>query len=50
MSFGGGKGPIYFANLMCTGRESEIKNCKRYNKIGIGEACNHNEDLGVKCY
>lgn len=49
-NFGGGQGEILFINLRCRGSEDQITSCSRYNKIGIGNVCDHTEDLGVLCY
>lgn len=47
--FGGGSGEVLFANVRCKGTEQDIKVCPRYQLIGIGSVCGHDEDLGVKC-
>ena len=45
MGFGQGTGAIHIDDLQCTGKETEVQNC-RFN--GWGEHnCQHSEDVGV---
>ncbi|XP_016133767.1 scavenger receptor cysteine-rich type 1 protein M130-like [Sinocyclocheilus grahami] len=44
--FGEGSGPIWISNLMCTGSESTLMNCRLF---GWGIEANHTEDAGVIC-
>lgn len=45
--FGHGSGPVWLANLDCSGSESTLKNCRsaELNK----EICHHGYDVGVTC-
>uniref|UniRef100_A0A673ISL9 Si:dkey-21h14.10 n=1 Tax=Sinocyclocheilus rhinocerous TaxID=307959 RepID=A0A673ISL9_9TELE len=44
--FGEGSGPIWISDLVCTGSESTLMNCRL---IGWGIEANHAEDAGVIC-
>jgi len=46
-SFGLGNGPIYLDNLICTGTETRLVDC-RNNGIGVHN-CGHSEDAGLRC-
>lgn len=43
--FGQGSGPIQIDNVLCTGVESELRNCS-YSQ---SNACGHSADVGVTC-
>ena len=45
--YGQGSGPIWLDDVLCTGRETSILEC-RANPIGVHN-CGHNEDVGILC-
>jgi deleted-in-malignant-brain-tumors protein 1 len=45
--YGKGSGPIFLANMYCTGSEFNLLDCNR-NMYGVQD-CKHYEDAGVKC-
>ena len=45
--FGEGSGPIYYDDVVCTGRETRLADCS-HSGIGIHN-CGHGEDAGVRC-
>ena len=45
--FGGGSGPIFLDNVVCSGGESSLLECQS-NPIGENN-CDHSEDAGVRC-
>ena len=45
--FGRGRGPIHYANMVCTGREARLADCF-HRGIGIHN-CDHGEDAGAVC-
>lgn len=45
--FGQGTGPIIYNDLVCTGNESDLSDCRQ---IALGHTdCSHSEDVGVSC-
>lgn len=45
--FGQGSGPIFLANIRCSGSEMSLLDCPRTVFVGI--ECTHSRDVGVKC-
>ena len=45
--YGQGSGPIWLDNVHCTGRETNILEC-RANPIGVHN-CGHHRDVGILC-
>ena len=43
--YGGGSGPIYYSNVLCTGNEARLVDCIIFD----GVFCYHYEDAGVRC-
>ena len=46
--FGRGRGPIWFDDMRCTGRETSPFRCRKRTPIG-SHNCGHHEDAGVVC-
>ena len=46
--FGPGSGPVFLADVHCTGSETTLLRCS-HSKISLGSYCNHNRDVGVRC-
>ena len=44
---GEGTGPIYYDDLLCTGREESLNECP-HNGVGVHN-CEHSDDAGVEC-
>ena len=47
-SYGSGLGRIWFDNMKCTGRESNLLDCFSYNGPLVS-SCDHTMDVGVTC-
>ena len=45
--FGQGSGPIFLANIRCSGSEMSLLDCPR--TVFVGVECTHSRDVGVKC-
>ena len=45
--YGGGSGPLYFANTFCDGSETHLVNCSEFTSTV--DICLHYEDVGVGC-
>ena len=43
--YGGGSGPIHYANFQCSGHETHLVDCS----VGPQFFCFHFEDAGVRC-
>ena len=46
--FGQGTGPVVLNNLLCSGSESSLLNCRSDGLGNIG-TCTHADDAGVVC-
>ena len=46
--YGLGSGPIFLADVHCSGTETTLLDC-RHAAISLGTLCTHNRDVGVKC-
>ena len=46
-AFGEGSGPIWYANVNCSGREANLTQCA-HDGLGVHN-CSHSEDAGVIC-
>ena len=49
LNYGAGGGSIWLSRLDCGGYESRLLDCRRYRSIG-STGCNHNQDVGIKCF
>ena len=47
--FGSGAGTIMLQNVLCTKNDTILASCGHYG-VGITVQCNHNNDVGIKCY
>ena len=45
--FGPGSGPVFLADVHCTGSERTLLECSKTVFVGI--ECTHSRDVGVKC-
>lgn len=46
--FGPGSGPVFLADVHCTGSEATLLHCP-HTAISLGSYCTHNRDVGVSC-
>ena len=47
--FGPGEGSIFLENVICPVNNTVLAKCGHYG-VGLTAQCNHNNDVGVKCY
>ena len=47
--FGPGSGSIFLENVVCSVNNTIFAGCGHFG-VGITVRCNHNNDVGVKCY
>ena len=47
--FGAGRGNILLETIMCSLNDTIPDSCVHYG-VGITVGCDHNDDVGVKCY
>ena len=48
-NFGAGTSNIFLDNVHCSMNDTLLASCGYYG-VGITVGCNHNNDVGVKCY
>ena len=48
-SFAAGSGNILLSNILCSENDTILASCGHYG-VGIIIGCNHNDDVGVKCF
>ena len=46
--FGMGKGQIWLVKVVCNGTEPGLQWCA-HNLDGMGDSCDHDEDVGIVC-
>ena len=46
--FGPGIGPIFLENLICSGSETNVLDCRHSTPLGLS-TCAHSQDAGVRC-
>ena len=46
--FGPGIGPIFLENLICSGSETTLLDCRHSTPLGLS-TCAHSQDAGVRC-
>ena len=46
--FGPGIGPIFLENLICSGSETNVLDCRHTTPLGLS-TCAHSRDAGVRC-
>ena len=46
--FGPGIGPIFLENLICSGSETTLMECRHSTPLGLS-TCAHSQDAGVRC-
>ena len=47
--FGAGTGAVLLENVLCSINDTVLASCGHYG-VGITVQCNHNNDVGVKCF
>ena len=46
-TFGTGSGPVFFADVGCSGSEKNLLECSK--TVFVGTHCTHSRDVGVRC-
>ena len=46
--FGSAMGPIFLDQLVCSGSETSLLECRYYTPLGLS-TCQHSQDAGVRC-
>ena len=46
--FNPGTGPIFLDQIVCSGSETSVLDCRRHTPLGL-PTCEHSQDAGVRC-
>ena len=46
--FGPANGPVFLDQLVCSGSETSVLECRRFTPLGL-PTCDHSQDAGVRC-